>query len=484
MPVPDSSGYDILIVSDLHLRGGYDNPSQGLYHFDEEFAEFLRYYRVHRRSSRPWQLIIGGDFIEFLYLTDLPREETPLLRGATFTENEQHFGVANDGPKTRWALDTILRSSHPQLLLALARFLADGNQLVILRGNHDSGLFWPEVQEHLRRLVAEHHPDDVSYMDMKRAVSERILFPEWFWYVPGDLYVEHGCQYDPFCSFEYFLCPVVPERPSQIEMSISELAIRYFTNQMKILNGMAAENIKSVSEYIGWVVKANFGILPRVLRLYWGMVSNVMSKSGERDAAAEAAVRAEQEKRLAETDVRFGLQSGTCKAVDLMHARPVMRSKLATARFLAVDLWISGVALVLASLVILLWYPARIGLLGVVAAVGLLGLVVYVGALRFRRVTEAARLHETAQHLADRFAVSHVVFGHSHAAGVWPLRGDATYINVGTWVPVGEDAFFVYFSLAGEGEERRGQLWRWNKRLREPQPFAVETKGVPIAAAA
>lgn len=482
MPAVTETTHDILIISDLHLRGGWDNP-QGLYHFDEEFAGFLRYYRLHHGTGRRWQLVIAGDLIEFLYLTSLPPADSPLARGVTHTANEQRYGVGNEAEKTRWALDVILRSSHPQLLLALARFVAEGNQIVILRGNHDSGLFWPEVQEHLRRLIAEHHPDDVGYLDMKRAVAERVLFPQWFWYVPGAIYVEHGCQYDPFCSFEHFLNPVVPERPTQIEMSISELAIRYFTNQMKVLNGLAAENIKSVSEYVGWVVRENLGILPRIFALYGLMVTNVMAKSGGRDRRAEEAVRQEHRKRLAETDARFGLPAGTAAAVDALHETPVMRSKLATARFLALDLWASGAGLFLSALVILIWFPAMIGLIGVLAAAGLIGLVIYIGALRFRRVTEAARLHETAQILADRFAVSHVVFGHSHAAGVWPLRDGASYVNVGTWVPVAEDAFFVYFSMTGEGADRQAQLWRWNKRLGEPQPFDAPG-AAPVADAA
>ena len=33
---------DSLIVSDLHRRGGFNNPIEGLYHFNEEFAERLR----------------------------------------------------------------------------------------------------------------------------------------------------------------------------------------------------------------------------------------------------------------------------------------------------------------------------------------------------------------------------------------------------------------------------------------------------------
>src|SRR5438067_2384657 len=114
---PRDAAYDVLIVSDLHLRGGYNNPTAGLYHFDEEFADFLRFYRLHRASSRPWQLIIGGDFIEFCYVTDLPDPNEPMLRGATFAPSEYRYGASTEAQKARWKLDRILRTSHPQLLL-------------------------------------------------------------------------------------------------------------------------------------------------------------------------------------------------------------------------------------------------------------------------------------------------------------------------------------------------------------------------------
>ena len=65
----------------------------------------------------------------------------------------------------------------------------------------------------------------------------------------------------------------------------------------------------------------------------------------------------------------------------------------------------------------------------------------------------------------------YVIFGHSHAAGMWPLPNGGTYVNVGTWVPAGDDAYFVYFAITGDGDERKGRLWRWNKRQVEPEPF-------------
>jgi len=181
---------------------------------------------------------------------------------------------------------------------------------------------------------------------------------------------------------------------------------------------------------------------------------------------------------------RFRLPAGTAEAVDAMHATPVMRNVLATARFLALDLFAGAGLIALLTAVIMVWYPARTGLLALIAAVAALGLVLYVGALRFRHITDAAELPRTAERLAALFDVPYVVFGHSHTAGTWPLAGGSTYVNVGTWVPEGEAAYFVYFAVTGSGAERRAGLWRWNKSGALPQPFDGEASASTQAPAA
>lgn len=463
--------FNYLIVSDLHLRGGFNNRTEGLYHFDQEFADFLRYYRLHPGSDRPWRLIIAGDFIEFLYITDIPDSADPLLRGCTFAESEHRYGAGTEPQKSRWKLDRILRSSHPQLLLALARFVAEGNQIVVLRGNHDIEMAWPEVQEHFRRLIAEHHPVDVGYLAMKELVAERVQFPLWFWYAPGLLYAEHGCQYDPFCSTEHMLYPVVPHAPSRTQLSIAELGIRYFTNQMKMIDAMAAENIMSVSEYVGWLIRGKTTMLPRVLRLYAGMVRRILAKSGRPDPVAEGAVRAEHQRRVAAVDARFGLRPGTAAAVDALRAPPVTRSWIATARFLSLDVVAAAVGCALAAAVILIGYPTRLGLLAFVAVVAVFGAIAYAGTLRLRHVTEAAQLRHTAEQLAQLFEVPYIALGHSHAAGMWRLPSGANYVNVGTWVPGAADGHFVYFAIVAGDDGVDARLWRWNKGKGEPEAF-------------
>ncbi|MBI3783704.1 MAG: metallophosphoesterase, partial [Deltaproteobacteria bacterium] len=458
-----------LVISDLHLRGGHSDTTAGLYHFDEEFADFLRYYRLHRSAERPWQLIIAGDFIEFLYITDLPSADDPLLRGAQFVPSEHIYGARTEAAKSRWKIDRILRTGHPQLLLALARFIAEGNSIVVLRGNHDAEMVWPEVQAHFRRLLAEHHPADVGYMAMKEAVAQRLIFAPWFWYVPEKLYVEHGCQYDPCCAFEYFLHPVMPSDPARIENSISDLSVRYFANQMKLLNAMATENIKSISEYIVWVVRNDLGLIPRAFHFYRGMVRGVLGKSGRPDPEKEMPVREEHRRRLAAADEQLGLAPGTTARVDALHARPVMRSWFAALRFLGLDLLSAAAALLAAVTVILVVYPHQARWIAVLAVAAALGLVVYAGALRFTRIVEYGQLRGVAERLGDLFGVRNVIFGHSHKAGVSRLARQRSYFNVGTWVPLKKHAYFVYFAL--EGDELDGRLWRWNKEKQEPESF-------------
>lgn len=455
-----------LIVSDLHLRGGFTNTTAGLYHFDEEFADFLRYYRLHRRSDRPWRLVIAGDFIEFLYITDRPDKGERLVAGCTWEEEEEFYGPESEALKARWKLDTILRSSHPQLLIAIARFIAEGNELVCLRGNHDAEMFWPEVQEHFRRLIARHHPDDVALRDMREAVAARVHFPDWFWHEPGVIYVEHGCQYDPFCSFEYFLNPVDPRCPTRIDSGISELAIRFFTNPMKGIDAMAAENIMSVSQYIGWVLTSGFRRLPDILRLYGLLVKRIVGKSGPHDPAAERAVRDEHLRRVDAMDVRFGLKPGTARQIDAMHQTPIMRSRIGAIRFSGADIVSFITAAVLGAFGLLVVAPDRWGLLGALFAFTAAGVVAYMAALRFGSIAEAAQLRRTAENVAALTGSPLVVFGHSHSAGNWQLDEHTEYMNVGTWVPSGDNAFFIFAEVVTGGDRPVASVLRWNKRER------------------
>jgi UDP-2,3-diacylglucosamine pyrophosphatase LpxH len=168
MPAP-AEDFNYLVVSDLHLSEAERNPAGRFFHFDEDFADFLRHYRLSYVGQRRWRLIIDGDFIEFFQMTEAPDPTERLLRGVTLTPADRRFYPGTEWAKSVWKLDRVLRS-HPQLLLALGRFLLAGNEIYVLRGNHDVEMYWPQVQEHFRIVLAQHHPADTTYLDMKAAI--------------------------------------------------------------------------------------------------------------------------------------------------------------------------------------------------------------------------------------------------------------------------------------------------------------------------
>src|SRR5581483_8554956 len=160
-------GYNYLIISDLHLKESEKSPAGRLFYFDQDFTDFLRHYRHTYAGARRWRLIVGGDFIEFYHrINEQPDPQNRLLRGSELYETDLKFYPGTEWRKSVWKLDRILRS-HQLLLISLARFVHEGNEVYILRGNHDLEFYWTQVQDHFRALVAEHHPAGVTYLEMK-----------------------------------------------------------------------------------------------------------------------------------------------------------------------------------------------------------------------------------------------------------------------------------------------------------------------------
>jgi UDP-2,3-diacylglucosamine pyrophosphatase LpxH len=134
----------ILVVSDLHLGAGPTLPDgstnylEDFFH-DPKFVEFLDYYSTGHYAKQEVDLIIDGDFFNHLQL--YPDEKKPeLLTEAT----------------ALWRTKAIIEG-HKTVFEALARFAAtEHHSITFMIGNHDLGLFWPKVQEHIRGVIGEH----------------------------------------------------------------------------------------------------------------------------------------------------------------------------------------------------------------------------------------------------------------------------------------------------------------------------------------
>lgn len=464
--------FNYLVISDLHLQEADRDPAGRIFYFDQEFADFLRYYRLFQVGDRKWKLIIAGDLIEFYRIPVRPSVDEKLLRSVTLTPTDRKFFPGTEPEKSVWKLELILKS-HPQLLLALARFVAEGNEIHIVRGNHDLEFFWPEVQERFRLLIAQHHPMDVGYLDMKAAVQSRIVFEPWFFLEKELLYVEHGHQYDEYCSNAHPLHPVLSHESNRIELALSAFTMRYFVARLKSVDPAAMENINSIPRYLLRLVLGNPGQALLMPVYYVEMLVRTLGKVARFDPAQEAWLEGLEEQSRKAIAGAYGLEVATLRKLESLARKPILASRWDTVKCLSLDLVGAGVL----GLSGLAWLgaagpavaPAWIWIMAGV----LVALLVLVGRRRMSRVNNHGNLRAIAREIQTTLGVRHVVFGHSHDPDAVPLSfANEWYFNIGTWVPRGEEGQFTYLELR-DSEGMAPYLMRWDRRREQPVPMEI-----------
>ena len=470
--------FNYLILSDLHLQEADKDPAGRLFYFDQEFADLLRHYRLFSVAGRHWRLIIGGDFLEFFVIKEQPDPGDRLLRGTSLSASERRFFPGTEWQKSVWKLDLILRS-HPQLLLALARFIGAGHEIYILRGNHDLELFWPQVQDHLRLLIAEHHPSDMSYLEVKEAAKARIHFPPWFYLEPGVLYVEHGHQYDEYCANAHNLAPVLPGNRTQIQLSMSAFTMRYFASRVQKVDPAAMENMNTLLRYIRHLVLNEPSLTLRLPAFYFEAAARILRKAGRSDPRQEAFIEGAESVVREEIGRVYGLDGRTLQALEALGRRPILLDRGRTGQGLWIDLILGSLASAVTARLL-----ARRG--RPLAALGALATLSYWGLLWQRRIGRAndhRNLRVIARRIRDLLGVQYVVFGHSHDPDVeWlDAERDQVYFNVGTWLPTGGESQMIYLHIVRDRDRATAQLMRWDRRRQaplevDPADYAIERR--------
>jgi hypothetical protein len=261
--------HNYLFVSDLHLSAGCDpktgrlSRNEDFFH-DASFAQFLAYHiNLSRRVDvahyyrKPWRLVINGDIFDFLQVVSLPAEGDELFRVRNvrrhreLSSNEQGYGLGTRATEIVWKLRKIA-DGHLLFFQALAWFVAHPeHELILLKGNHDVEIYWPEAQRSIRRLLLKayktwhqeiiapgpHESPLAFHEGLPPALSEEQLqrtvqFPSSSYHVEGLFYVEHGCQYDPVNSFSNFENPTLLEKPELLEFPSGSFFVRYFFNKI------------------------------------------------------------------------------------------------------------------------------------------------------------------------------------------------------------------------------------------------------------
>lgn len=489
--------HNLLVMSDMHLSEGLD-PESGKtsrledFLFEDAFARFLRYHEEikgqPRFGGRPWQLIFNGDLFDFLQVVSMP-EEGRLLRMIKGVErrkelriNERDYGLGTTAEESAWKLRRIARG-HPRFFAALGWFVAHGNHIAVVKGNHDVELHWNEVQACFVKEVKRAYTRERLMLNGGPPVtleecSARIHFYPWFYYEPGRIYVEHGCQYEAANHFDDFLNPVLPDDPERIELPWGSLFVRYLFNKLEDVHPFA-DNIKPVTRYLGWAFRKNpveaievfVGRGLVFLRALW----NVARKT------AASVFRAPREQRPVGYPDSVLLPPETAEQIDALARWRVDTSWQG---------WVSSAIRGFLSLLMLLIIATFIALAGLTLVGGpwWMALVYLMAAVlgyflrrelrrSLDRLLEHDYLLEVARELErilqPTHGVRHIVLGHNHQAALERLEW-AWYVNTGAWVPVykqegpieGREEL-TFFRLAW-GYKDTPELLRWDDAAGAP----------------
>ena len=418
-----------VLLSDVHLTEvapsatvdwwSYKRPDASQ---DATLNDFMAHLDAQRpRAYEGTVLIFNGDTFDFDSVFTHPESDGPQPQGLPATEPWSVF-------KMRRLLD-----DHAAFVSGLAGFLARGNQVVFVMGNHDRELAFESVQAVLvGALVAQSPPGEGA------RVASAVQFEPWFTYVPGVFYAEHGQQYDATCSYRDVLAPLAPpdrKRDAELESSLGSVLGRRLLSCFGTINPFDDSSfLRSIGGYVKlafteyWPRRSFlFRYLYQSFATYWELRDRrrrVLAGWAPSEALYDAYA---SRKQVDPSVVRFlrRLMSVPVhdRVGDLMH-----------------ELWIDRLLLVVVTLgltVMGLQHLTNWQELAFLAAVlPLFAITARALGRGSLALQERGRWGLVAEHVADKLDAPIIAFGHSHRPERRPLRAGGRYYNLGTWAPV------------------------------------------------
>lgn len=204
-----------IVISDLHVGGGKKDPGDDHVYQNEQLVRFLE--AIPEARDGKVELFINGDFLEFAQV--LPDAFKPTSPDFWCTQQE-----------SKDKLNAIIEG-HEDIFGALGDFQKKGNQVTIAAGNHDVDLYWPGVQDCLRREI---HPN------IKFELGEEVYFR-----YGTRLAIGHGHMYDPANRFKNWKNPIDKDQ-QRLEMCPGTLFMVQFVNWLEDKHKFS-DNVKPVT---------------------------------------------------------------------------------------------------------------------------------------------------------------------------------------------------------------------------------------------
>lgn len=467
---------NILVISDLHLGEGLRHAlregrvvaaveaqnHEHLVRLERELSAFLIHYTAERSGGLPWRLVINGDMVDFMSIMLMPRPPSGEFLPAVVTQSmlegdmwgaAEVFGLGTGAEESRLKLEQVI-AHHGAFFRLLAKFVAAGNDLSIVLGNHDMEFCHEEVQRTFVSRLVELGGDG--------RIAERVQFCPWFYYEEDLIYIEHGHQYDEYCSFDYQLCPAASS--GGLALSFAHTGMRFFGNLVPSYDQRTAERW-GLFDYLRWGL--SLGVRPMIWLTYmYGLLAWKASAIGALlSHPKEDEVRRQRHRaQLRALSQTYRIQEERIMALDALRVAPAVRrvGKIFSALFL--DRVILGMATLLALFGVALLVPGLGKLAGVLVVVGVAVILnrVFEG---YRGETSPAALRRVTRAIHKIVRAPLIVFGHSHEPERIELDEGAVYYNTGTWMEGGGSHvgthLVVLNSEPGQGPHVHVEMRRW-----------------------
>ncbi len=470
---------NLLVISDLHLGEDLkpfsaegENPVSWLRHvvkLERELEAFLEHHTWNRQDGRPWRLIVNGDMVDFLSVCLFPTD------GDGSDEDERQFGVGTHALAAVRKIESVARR-HASIFQRLSAWIAAGHELHVVLGNHDVEFHWDGVQQAFRKLIV----DGVGQPADAERLGAAVQFHPWFYFQEGLCYIEHGHQYDEYCSFDYVLAPVQPaeagsQQKDSILLSIAHAGQRYVCNLFPMFDPHGQE-YWHWTEYFRVAGRIGARGVTRLAYMYILMLSRLFGvwRSLRREVVDHVRKRLHLE-RLRAMATRLRMREETLIALDGLRRQSVLRSVWRLLNTFFLDRF--AVAVLCASLMAaaLVWAPGGIAKGVASAAVLAVFWLTDRQLAKLRMLDSEIQMRTVPARIRKIVDTPLVVFGHSHDPGAHELPDGGWYFNTGTWVPAdrpGPEHAFTHLCIRRDAEGVLAELRQWRNGVAAPYASA------------
>lgn len=436
--------------------------------FDDDFARLLQH--LHEQAladDQPAELLLNGDIFDFDSIMQLPRQP----------EGEVNWlaklrGLPSEEWMSAWKMELIIED-HLKWFQALTLFLSRGHRAIFVVGNHDVEIHWPRVQQRIREQVGYSEP--------------QLVFCPWFYLSGNDTFVTHGNQFDPYCSVQNPIDPLIAVgRQPRVRIPFGDQAQRYMLNGMGYFNPHATANyIMSAWQYVRFFFKYMIRDQPFMLWT-WLWSASVTLVLTLRDfllpPMQDPMMVEEKVQAIAE---RSQVTPSQVRQLSALIEPPALTNPLMVLRELWLDraLLMIGLLFVAWEIVLAINFLWPIGVFWVMVPLILLSPAywLYARAVHSEVFSKPLLSPQCATWLHQITGVSRCIVGHTHVPGRDQI-GPIALWNSGCWSPAFSEPecinrvtvpTFVWLKPNDDGP-RECNLWTWPPNATQPGVFALE----------